>query len=229
MEILERLLIEPLQLAIERTKHLLPQLFAAVLIVLCGMVLGWLVKVVLRRLLVLVKFDAGCQRLGLGGVFGPGGDAPSLLLARLGGGLVVLVFLLLAVGSIDYAILQHLVERFLAYLPNVLVAVLVVVVALLLGNFLGRAVLIACVNAGNRQARLCARLVRVLIVGLGVVMALEQLGIGKEAVLLTFAIAFGGLVLALAIAFGLGGRDLAREYLQKKFNPPQEDDPIHHL
>lgn len=224
-------LINHLQMTFERVLAFLPQLLAALLILVFGVLLGWLLKLVLRRVLLWLKFDAGCSRLGLSELLGRSGigDLPSTMVARLGGGLVVLIFLMLAISSLNVTILQHLSERFLVYLPNVLVAGLVLLATLFMGNFVARAVLIACVNAGNHLARLCSRLAYVLVLALGVVMALEQLGIGKETVLLAFAIAFGGVVLALALAFGFGGRELAREFLEKKLRPADEEDELKHL
>lgn len=231
MEATERLIIGPLQITLERLQAFLPQLIAALMIAAFGMLAGWLLKVVLNRILHWLKFDAGCSRLGLSGVLERSriGHAPSRVVAGFCGGMVVLVFLLLAINSINVAILQNLTERFLIYLPNILVAGLVLLMGILFGNFLGHAALIACVNAGNPMARVCARMVRILIFALGGAIAMEQLGIGREAVLMAFGIAFGGVVMAFALAFGLGGRDLAREFLEKKFRGTTDKDEIRHL
>jgi uncharacterized membrane protein YbhN (UPF0104 family) len=152
-----------------------------------------------------------------------------MLLARIVGGVVVFAFLLIALSNLNLAVLDHLIERVFDYLPNVIVAVIIVFLGYTLGNFLGRAALIASVNAGMQFSRLVGRFIRYLIMMLGILIALEQLGIGKETVLLTFAILFSGIVLALAIAFGLGGRNLAREYLEKRFREKPADDDIQHL
>jgi uncharacterized protein YneF (UPF0154 family) len=87
------------------------------------------------------------------------------------------------------------------------------------------------VNAGNRFAGLVARFVKYAILLLALTMALEQLGIGKETVVIAFAIIFGGVVLAFAVAFGLGGKNIARKYLEKQFKEKvkTDDDEIHHL
>jgi Na+/H+-translocating membrane pyrophosphatase len=72
--------------------------------------------------------------------------------------------------------------------------------------------------------------VKFLVYFIGVSMALEQLGIGRDTVLVSFGIIFSGLVLALSIAFGLGGKDVAREYLEKKLKEKrQEEDDFQHL
>jgi hypothetical protein len=104
-------------------------------------------------------------------------------------------------------------------------ALLIAVAGVLLAEFVARGVLIGAVNAGWRAARLASATVRFLILALTVSMTLEQLGVAPTVVVATFSIVLGGAVLALAIAFGLGGRDLAREYLRSHASPPPETPP----
>ena len=153
----------------------------------------------------------------------------SLLLAKIAGGMVVFAFFLIALSNLNLKVLDHLIERVFDYLPNVFVAIIILVIGYMLGNFFGRAALIASVNAGVQLSRLVGCFVRYLIFVLTALIAMEQLGIGKETVLLAFAIVFSGLVLALAIAFGLGGRDLARKYLEKGLRGEEPEDDFHHL
>jgi hypothetical protein len=81
-----------------------------------------------------------------------------------------------------------------------------------------------------RFAGLLARGVKILIFVFAFAMALEQLGIGRNIVVVAFTILFSGIVFALALAFGLGGKDIARDYLEKKFKEKEEDkDDIQHL
>jgi len=98
-----------------------------------------------------------------------------------------------------------------------------------LGNFFGRAALIASVNAGIKISGLIGRFVKFTVFILSGTMALEQLGIARGTIIISFAIIFGGIVLALAIAFGLGGRDIAKEYLEKKVKGEEKKDEINHL
>jgi hypothetical protein len=86
----------------------------------------------------------------------------------------------------------------------------------LLGNFLAEAALIAAVNAQIHEARFVAYLVRWTLYLFTGAMVLTQLGIAKEIVVAAFCIIFGGIVLALAIAIGLGGRHLARNILERR-------------
>jgi hypothetical protein len=102
----------------------------------------------------------------------------------------------------------------------------------LISAFLRRTVLIAAVNAGLPSARLLAAGVHTAVMILFVAMALEHLSMGRQIILVSFTILFGGVVLALALSFGLAGRDLAREFLHRVVRRPgreESGDPLRHL
>ena len=84
-------------------------------------------------------------------------------------------------------------------------------------------------NAGIRISGLIGKLVKFTLFMFAATMALEQLGIGRETVIIAFAIIFGGIVFALAIAFGLGGKDMAKNYMEKRLFKEEEKDDIEHL
>jgi hypothetical protein len=156
-------------------------------------------------------------------------DRLSVILARVIGWVTMFGFLILSLRSLNFPAVERILESFLFYLPRVFIAAIILFVGYVLGNFLSRAALIASVNAGFRMAGLIAKLVKLIILLLSMTMALEQLGIGRETIIIAFAIIFGGVVFALSLAFGLGGRDIAKEYLEKKMKGDDKKDEINHL
>jgi small-conductance mechanosensitive channel len=154
----------------------------------------------------------------------------SLIISRIIGWLTIISFSILSLRSLSVPAIERILEKFILYLPNVFVAAVILFLGYLLGNFLGRATLVAAVNAGIKLSSLIARLVRLTVILLALTMALEQLGIGKGTIVIAFSMILGGVVLALAIAFGLGGRDIAKEFLEKKIKGEEEKkDDISHL
>jgi hypothetical protein len=119
------------------------------------------------------------------------------------------------------------------FLPKLIVSILIIIAGYLLSQFLGRSVLIAAVNAEWRAARMAAYSVQTLIVLFTVSVSLEQLGLGRNTIIAAFSILFGGIVFGLAIAFGFGGRHLAREFLEARFKPDgrekEKETPFSHL
>jgi hypothetical protein len=228
--IFERLISEPLEGFLNRFILFLPNLISAILLLIIGLFMGWLTRKILSRLLMILKIDEFSERHGINNILIKGGikEKPSSLAGRFTGWLVFFIFLIISLSSLNVPAIERLLERFFLYLPNLFVAIIILLIGYLMSNFSGRAALIASVNAGLKASGLIGRSVKLTIFLLAATMALEQLGIGRETIIIAFAIVFGGIVLALSIAFGLGGRDIAKEYLEKKLKG-EEKDEIEHL
>jgi len=228
----EKLIIEPFQKLFETLIQFLPNLFAAVLILIVGIAVSWASQFLLTKLFKVLKLDDLSERSGINKMLTRGGmkGSFSLLVAKFISFFILFGFIIISLNSLNIFAIQTLFERFLLYLPNIFIAIIIIIFGSMLGNFMARAALIASVNAGLKASGLIGRAVRVTIFLFSVSIALEQLGIGKETVIIAFAIIIGGVVLALSIAFGLGGRDIAREFLEKKVRGEEEEkDEISHL
>jgi hypothetical protein len=236
---IQRLFVEPFQRFYDNLIEYLPKIMGFVLIFVAGLVLGRLLRIGLHHVLKLVKTDSLAERLGVREVLMKGGirEPVSLLAARVAGWLTVFVFFIIALDVLEVPEVGHLLRTTFLYLPNLLAAGVIVFLGYLLSNFLGRAALITCVNADVKASGSVGRLVKLGVFILAATMALEQLGIGKETIIVSYAIVFGGIVLALAIAFGLGGRDAAREFIERKLGEAahaseksaERDDEISHI
>ena len=228
---LQRVIIEPFERFFEKALQFLPDFFSAILIFAFGIVLGLILKAVSLRLFRTIKLDKFSERSGVIELLRKGGikDSVSVLLAKVIGWITIVIFAVISMRELEIPTVERLFESFLLYLPNVFVAALILLFGYLLGNFFGRAALIASVNAGIKISGLIGRFVKFTVFILSGTMALEQLGIARGTIIISFAIIFGGIVLALAIAFGLGGRDIAKEYLEKKVKGEEKKDEINHL
>jgi hypothetical protein len=228
---LQKIAIEPFERFFDKVVQFLPNFLTALFILIMGVVLGVILKGISLRLFNAIGLDRISESSGVIELLRKGGikDSVSVLLAKVVGWITVIVFAIISMGELEIPTVEKLFESFLLYLPNVFAAALILLFGYLLGNFFGRAALIASVNAGLKASRLIGRFVKLTIFLLAATMALEQLGIGKETIIIAFAIVFGGIVLALAIAFGLGGRHMAKEYLEKKVKGEEKKDEISHL
>jgi hypothetical protein len=229
--ILEKMIIEPFDRFIEKLQEFLPNLLSFILILFAGVVLGLILKALFLRFFRAIKLDRFSERSGMVETLKKGGvkEPISLILSRLIRWLTIISFFFLSLRSLNIPVIERILERFILYLPNIFVAAIILFLGYLLSNFLGRAALIASVNAGLKLAGLIGKFVKLTIFLLSVTMALEQLGIGRETIVIAFAIIFGGIVLAFALAFGLGGRDAAKEYIEKKIKGDEKKDEISHL
>ncbi len=228
---IQDVIIESLEGVYGRIVQFLPNLLTAIILLILGFILGAVLRWGFLRLFKAFKLDKYFERFGLADMLGKGGirEPLSVLLSKTIGWIIVFTFVIISLRALDVPAVERLLEGFFFYLPNVFVAALILFFGYFLSDFLGRAALIAAVNAGVRVSGLIGNLVRLGIFLLAVTMALEQLGIGRGTIVIAFALVFGGVVLSLAIAFGLGGKDIARDYLEKKMKGEERKDNIKHL
>jgi small-conductance mechanosensitive channel len=232
---IHKVIIQPIGDAWQRMQAFLPNLLTALVVLLIGFFLAWIVKLFVVRLFRWLKLDRAFAKAGIPEALQKMTvkDTPAKLVGRMFYWLVVIIFFVLALVVLKVPLVDELLQKLLLYLPNIFAAGLIVAIGYFLAHFLGRAVLIASVNAGLRTASFLSKGVKTVVMLFASVMALEQLGIGRSTVVATFAIVFGGGVLALALAFGLGGRDVARTFLEKQFKkdrpPDDKPDEFKHL
>lgn len=212
----------------ERLAAILPGFFVLFTLLILGLAFGWLVRMALTRGAQAIGFDRLMERWGVAPSVRRSGllRAPSEILGLVAFWAVFILFASAGVDALTPTRAGSATAVLLAFLPSLFAAILIIVVGWLFANFLSRSILIAAVNARLPEARLLARAAHWAVLLFAAATALTQLGIGKEMVLVAFGITFGGLVFALALAFGLGGRDIAADLLARRLRrespPPQE-------
>jgi signal transduction histidine kinase len=197
--------------------HLLPRLIEMLIIVLLGWLIAYVLKKIVRGIMRLVRFEklsdhAGASQL-LNKVALP---SSTELLSRLVFWVAWLGFILLGVSVLGIVELQEEISRFFIFLPHLFVALCIIFFGLMAASFFSRAALLAGVNANLPSARLLSLSIRTIIIIFVVSMAFEELGLADQTMLVAFGIAFGALMLGLALAFGIGGQDLARQFLERR-------------
>ena len=146
--------------------------------------------------------------------------------------MLVIVTLMVGLGALKVAAIDNLVGQFFSYLPRVFSAAMILAVGYVVASFISRAVLIAAANGGYHYAKLLAEAVRALLMVMILAMVMEQLQIATSIVLAAFSILFGGIVIALAIAFGVGGIGAAKRIIERELaeEPPKKaPDDIEHI
>lgn len=197
--------------------HLLPRLIVLLVIAFVGWLIAYLVKVVLRSILRLIKFDKLSENAGASQLLTKAALPGSTeLVSRFVFWVAWLGFVLLGVSALGILGLQEQIAEFFLFVPRLFVALFIMFFGLLAASFFSRAALLAAVNANLPSPRLLSISVRILIIIFVLSMAFEELRIAEQTMLLAFGIAFGAPVFGLAIAFGLGGRDLARRFLERR-------------
>jgi len=215
-----------------RFAGMLPGLVALILAVLVSIVIALILASVVGRLLTRMRFGEKLVQWGFSSPEKSSAQTPPLVVSRVIAGLVILAGFLIGITAFDADWTSQLARTALGYIPNILAAGLVFLVGVIVAHYIGRSVLIGAVNMNLQYARLLSMGVKWLVVVLALAMALEHLKIAPRVVELAFGILFGGIVLALSLAVGLGSKELVMKSLAGETKKPSSEaleDPLHHL
>ncbi len=211
-------LSESMHRAFVNLASFLPGILALLIAVLIMTGVGALLSLLLRRILNGINFDQRLSRRTSAGVsdFSPS-NSPTLLVSRVVFWACVLLGLILGVSALDasYSNTSQVSVFLLPYLAHSIGAILLLAAGTLLARFLSRSVLIGAVNAKLHYARFLSLGVKWMMLTLTGAMILDHLGIGGTIIELGFGILFGGIVLTLSLAIGLGSRDIVSRSLER--------------
>ncbi len=212
---------------------LLPGVVALITALLVSALIAWAIAAILRRALTSFDFDRRVAEWGFRATaeWSPRAS-PTRLLTRAIAWTIVFLGFLIGISAFDGALPSQFVVRLFTYLPDVIAAVVVLIAGSVIARFLARSVLIGAVNMNLQYARLLSVGVKWLVTVLAVTIAIERLGIGGGIIRLAFGILFGGIVLALALAVGLGSKELVTRSLERetsKTSAQNLKEPVGHL
>ena len=199
--------------ALDKVVGFLPNLLGFLLILLVGYIIAKVVAKVVTKLLEKVGVDRRLKDNKAGSYVDavlPGASIAAGIAAVVFW-LIFIFFIVTAVGALDIPAATDFMDRVLAYLPNVIVAILIFVVAALISGAVGG--LVARVMGDTTTGKVVASVVPAVVMVIAFFMILEQLQIAPEIVRIAFTAIMFALALGLALAFGLGGRDVAARLL----------------
>ena len=213
---------DSLQRGLDELVAFLPRLIGFLVILL----IGWLIARAVRALIVKALQGVGVDRALSGGTAGPYvarvmPDArPSEVIGTIVFWFLFLGALAIAVSQLGIAALNNFVASIVAYLPNVAVAILIFVVAGAVAAAVGS--LVTRTLGDTATGKIAAAAAPVLIMGIATFMILDQLNIAPAIVQITYIALVGSVALGLALAFGLGGRDVAARVLEDAYRDGRE-------
>ena len=211
------LMLEPLRVSLRQAGEFLPRLAIALVVLIVGWILAKVARFAIVRGLRAVNFHIVTQRAGLDGFLRDGGIAADTteIIGLVIYWLVILGALVVGFNSLGLAYVTDVLGRVILFVPKVLVALLVLAFGAYFARFIANAITAYCRNVHIQDAELLGRLAQYAIVTFVVLIALDQVNIGGDIVRQSFLIILAGLVFALALAFGLGGKEWAAELLER--------------
>lgn len=217
---------EPLRRFLDRSATLFPVLLAVIVVITVGLVLAWVLDLAVRTLLRTIGFDRMTHRPGVSDALRRAGlgRPPSAITGYIVRWVVVVFTLVAALSILSSEATDTVVGALVNYLPRLAAALLILVLGYAVSAFIARSVLLWAVNARVRGARWLARGIQLLMAVFFGALALENLGFGRDVALVVLAILLGGGIFALALAYGMAGRDFARESLEIMLRDARDED-----
>jgi hypothetical protein len=210
-------MLEPLRVFLHQLADLVPRLALALVILVIGYFIARAVKFVVVKALHAGNFHVLTERAGMDSFLRDGGMRADTtdIVGRLCYWIVILAALVIGFNGLGLNYITDLLVRVLLFVPKVIVAVLILAFGGYFARFIGNALCGYAKKLQLQDAELLGRLAQYAIFTFVVLIALDQLSIGGDMIRQTFLIVLGGIVLALALAFGIGGKDWAAELLER--------------
>jgi hypothetical protein len=195
----------------------LPTLFSVLTILVVGWVAARVLSKVITRLFKEIYFDTVCHHLGLAGVLRKGGvkRTPSEVMGCLVYWVVMIMVLTMSVKTFGLTLVDDMLNRLFMYVPSVIGAVFVLIFGMILGNFISSLVKIVASNTDIPRPDILGMVTKYTIILFAVTIFLKEIGLEGIVTGTSLDIIFASICLALALSFGLGGRDTAARYIDK--------------
>ncbi|MDZ7716489.1 MAG: hypothetical protein U5J95_09780 [Balneolaceae bacterium] len=226
MKQLAQILQDSYQTFFDQLAVFFPKLIGALLILIVGWIIAKLIKAGSIRLLKLVRLDTVTEKAKIDRFLQEGGTKKSAIeiIGTLIYWLIMLVVILAGFNTLGLEVASELFNQIILYIPNVIVAVIVLIFGVYLASFIAQVVVTYLKNVGIHNADILGKLAKAAIILFVASLALSQLNIGQELVTNAFLLLFGAVCLALALAFGLGGREWASGVIDKMESGESRDD-----
>ncbi|MFP5461117.1 MAG: mechanosensitive ion channel family protein [Gammaproteobacteria bacterium] len=217
-------ILEPARAFLVEIASYLPRLAVAAVVLVGGWLLAKAARFAMVKALRALNFHVLTERAGVDNFLQQSGTQRDTtdLVGVIAYWLLVLAALIVAFNGLGLTDVTELLMRVLLFLPKVLLALLVVVFGAYFGRFVASSIVTYCRNVGIGDAELIGKVAQGAVIVFVILIAVDQLDIGGDLVQRTFLILLSGIVLALALAFGIGGRDWAAAILERWFprQPP---------
>lgn len=212
---------QSLEDAVNKVFSYLPQLLGALVILLIGYLVAKIVSATVRKLLQRVRFDRAMHSSALGNYIARIVESPSRFVSRVTYWLLFLFFVSMAASTLKLTLLDQILNGVYSYIPRVIAAVAIFLVASAISG--GTAKFVQRVMGRTATAKLITTIVPIVTLSIATFMILNQLNIAKDIVNILFTAIVASLSLGMALAFGLGGREVAAELLQQAYQSGRQN------
>lgn len=218
---LVRLFVDPFLGAYDRFSGAIPTLAATLLLLLVGMFLARAMRALIEVSFGKIRLDDHTSRVGINEILSRLGlgKSPTFVIAWVAHWFILFLFIVSAANAVNMTVVSEMLERFVGVLPSLIAAVLILFGGLLFGRLLAHILRNAAAANSIRGGNVVAVAAQTVAIGAAGIIALEQIGVRPQILIPTVQIFVGSIGLAVAIAIGLGAKDLATDYLRDLLKP----------
>ncbi|MDD5427944.1 MAG: hypothetical protein PHI58_01765 [Candidatus Omnitrophica bacterium] len=220
MEWLTFVVVDPVKAMLIKLWGYIPAIAGAIVILVLGWLIAKLIEAVIVRVLKAIRLDMASDKAGVSNILAHG--EIKLTLSEMIGAviywIIILVVIATALGTLNLTVAADLMSRLVDYVPNILGAIFILIVGAFVADFVANVVRTTAGNAGLKKASAIAKMAKVLIVIFAVVIAIEQLKIASTLIVLAVNIILISIGIGIALAFGLGCKDIAGKFVQDVIN-----------
>lgn len=200
-------------------------LFLIIIVLLIGFIFSSLIKALVVSFLRTLGFDKISSRVGVVGILERGGIRHSVseLISMIFYWIGILVSLIVALSIIGLTIVTELLNKIILYLPNVIVAIFVLILGMFISNAIKNIVKTLALNSSIKQAHILGKIAEIVTIIFTILMALRQLKIHTEVIEMAIGVLLASIGLAFALAFGLGCSDIAGKSIYEKIEEIKRD------
>lgn len=209
--------VEPVRMMLGKVAQFIPAFIGFLLILLAGWLIAVILKKFLVKILIFLKLDSLSGKIGFSKILEKAEIkfTPSEIIGIVFYWLVIFVALATAINALGLTVVSGIFDRIILFIPNVIIAIFVLILGLFLSSFLDSVAFAACLNAGVTHAKILGKIVSVIVLIFSAMIALEQLNIATTIISAVITIIFASIGLAAAIAFGLGCKDIAAKWINE--------------
>lgn len=213
----DQMIVEPVSSMLIRIADYLPTILGTLVLLIVGWLIAKMVRTIVVKALKIILFDKAAEKAGITEILAKGDikQTPAELMGILCYWFLMLIVFVTAINALGLTVASELLNGILFYLPNIIGAIFILVLGMFLANFVAGIVVTTGNNASISQSKLIGNITKITIVLIAVIIALEQLSIATTLLINIFTLLIGAICLALGLAFGLGCKDIAREYMEK--------------
>jgi hypothetical protein len=189
-----------------------------VVVMVGGLIISWVIKKLLARLLILFRFDRWAADVGIVNFLDKGGvkTLPSIILSKIVYWIFVVAFLSFGLNFIGMSQFTEYATKISATLPHIVISLVIVIMGIIFSNFLSRVIYMTCENANIKYGDIIAKGVRIFLIIITFGIVFEYIGVGNTIITISFLIIFGGIIMALSLALGIGLSNVVGELIRDR-------------